>query len=287
MDVMKLFQSQTTHMYGYPLYVSGGVTAYPNNDYPNGGGYCYHDFIEIELFTCGEGIHHFNSIPYRVKGGYFYLLMPGDYHYYNLDESRLFQLYNIKLDAAYPQREIMELLSTYPRPYAVYLDGEEYETVLREVHMLYDYWYSRYNRKENPVDAMSRNMAERILLLLIRNLGQPERSVMASVPSRIRNITAYIDKHYRESISIETMARFTNLTPHYFSDYFRKQYDISFSDYVNLVRLFHAIELLDTTDMSVKEISGTVGFHSQAYFTRRFTRQFSLSPSEYRQKKQF
>lgn len=282
---MKLFQSQTTCMYGYPLYVGGGGLSYPSLIYPNGGGYCYHDFIEIEFFTCGSGIHHLNSIPYRVRSGYFYLLMPGDYHYYSLDESEQFQLYNIKLDVGCPRREIMELLTAYSRPYAVYLEGEEYETTLHEVELLNDYWRSREQNGAYPADDMAQNIAERIILLLIRNLGQPERSVVSSVPPKIRNITAYIDRHYKEPITVAEMAETTGLTPHYFSDYFKKQFGIGFCDYVNRVRLFRAIALFDTTDLSVKEISAAVGFHSQAYFSRMFTKQFEISPSEYRKSK--
>ena len=280
---MKLFQPQISCMHGHTICVdhSNGM---PSLIYPNAEGYCYHDFIEIELFTCGCGIHHLNTIPYRVKGGYFYLLMPGDFHYYSLDESEPFELYNIKIDAAYPQSEILEKLSAFPRPYAVYLEGEEYQAVLREVQLLYNYWNERNTRGKDPVDAMTRNIAERIILLLSANLKLPERTVTASFPSELRHILDYVDQHYTDTITAEDMAALTALTPHYFSEYFKKQCGICFCDYVNQVRLFRAMNLLNTTDLSIKEIAAAVGFHSQAYFTRLFTRQFALSPRAYRQK---
>ena len=105
---MKLFQSQITCMYGQQIHTSGG-SGFPSLVYPIGGGYCYHDFIEIELFCEGAGIHHLNSVPYQVKKGYFYLLMPGDYHYYSLDESVFFHLHNIVKDLL----QILLLLSTH------------------------------------------------------------------------------------------------------------------------------------------------------------------------------
>ena len=278
---MKLFQPKSTCMYGYEVHVTNPC-GMPSVKYPNGGGYCYHDFIEIEFFVEGAGIHYQNSIPWRVRSGYFYLLMPGDYHYYALDESVYFNIYNIKVDAALPASSIMESLSAYPRPYAVYLEGEEYETVLREVRYLYDYWHDRYDRGKNPVDDMTRNITERIILLLLRNLKQPERTVFASVPQEIRSIVEYVDRHYRDAITSDDMARLTGLSPHYFSDYFKKHTGCAFCDYVNQVRLFRAKALLETTDLSVKEIADAAGFHSQAYFSRMFARQFSVSPREYR-----
>lgn len=271
-------------MYGHAIHPRTGY-GMPSSLYPNGDCYCYHDFIEIEFFTAGAGFHHLNGIPYRVRIGYFYLLMPGDFHYYSLDESQYFKLYNLKIDAALPSEAVQELLQRFPHPYAVYMEGEEYDQVLREMKYLQSYWRERKNSGNNPVDAMTCNIAERIILLLIRNLKQPERAVNASMPPEIRNITAYIDQHYQENISTESLARITGLTPHYFSEYFKKQCGICFCDYVNQVRLFHAMNLLDTTDLSIKEIAASVGFHSQAYFTRMFTRHFSISPRDYRQKK--
>ncbi|MBR3998476.1 MAG: helix-turn-helix transcriptional regulator [Clostridia bacterium] len=278
---MKLFQPKSTCMYGYDVHVTN-PRGWPSVEYPNAGGYCYHDFIEIEFFVEGAGIHYQNGIPWRVRSGYIYLLMPGDYHYYALDESVYYHFYNIKVDAALPASSIMESLSAYPRPYAVYLEGEEYETVLREVRYLHDYWHDRYDRGKSPVDAMTRNITERIILLLLRNLKQPERTVFASVPQEIRSIVEYVDRHYREAITSDDMARLTGLSPHYFSDYFKKHTGCAFCDYVNQVRLFRAKALLETTDLSVKEIADAAGFHSQAYFSRMFARQFSVSPREYR-----
>lgn len=212
-------------------------------------------------------------------------MKPGDFHNCSLDESQYFKLYNLKIDAALPSEAVRELLQRFPRPYAVYVEGEEYDQVLREMKYLQRYWRERKNSGNNPVDAMTCNIAERIILLLIRNLKRSERAVNASMPPEIRNITAYIDQHYQENISTESLARINGLTPHYFSEYFKKQCGICFCDYVNQVRLFHATILLDTTDLSIKEIAASVGFHTQAYFTRMFTLHFSLSPREYRQKK--
>lgn len=278
---MKLFQPKSTCMYGHDVHITE-PQGMPSIEYPNAGGYCYHDFIEIEFFTEGAGIHYLNSVPWRVCSGYFYLLMPGDYHYYSLDESVYFHLYNIKVDASLPAISILQSLAAYPRPYAVYLEGEEYETVLREVMYLQDYWKERYSRGKNPVDDMTRNITERIILLLLRNLKLPERAVAASVPQEIRSIVDYVDCHYRDAITSDDMAQLTGLSAHYFSDYFKKHTGCTFCDYVNQVRLFRAKALLDTTDLSVKEIADAVGFHSQAYFSRMFTRQFSVSPREYR-----
>jgi len=54
------------------------------------------------------------------------------------------------------------------------------------------------------------------------------------------------------------------------------------ADYFKSLRLHKAKELLSSTGMNVTEVTFTVGFRSLAYFSREFTREFGVSPSEFR-----
>ncbi len=278
---MKLFQSRATHMDGQAISVSYGA-GYPSMVYPNGGGYCYHDFIEIEFFASGSGIHHLNGVPYLVEAGYFYILMPGDYHYYSLDESVPFEIYNIKLDTSVPSDEILKMLESGSHPIAAYLEGEEYETVIREMEFLNKHWLYKKSRGEDPEDALTRNCAERVILLFMQNAVSGEGSDKSAFPNEIKAIIDYVGKHFGEQITSDDMAELTGLTPHYFSSYFKKHSGVAFCDYVNRVRLFRAARLLVLTELSVKEIADASGFRSQAYFSRLFAKQFGIPPLAYR-----
>jgi len=273
---MKLFQSQIQCLKNQRI-KTGFPCGFPNVNYPNGGGYCYHNFIEIEMFADGSGLHYLNSIPYHVKKGYFYLLMPGDYHYYSLDESKYFAMYSIQLAADLPSSEILSRISLYPRPYAVYLEGEKYETVLGELEHLH-----RYCTGENPNDLMAKNIAERVILLMMQNLDHSSQQIYENFPHLISTIVDYVSHHCCDTITSEDMAALTGLTPHYFSSYFSKHTGIVFRDYVNRVRLSKSIELLLNTSLSIQEIAASTGFSSQTYFSRLFSRQFGISPKEYR-----
>lgn len=56
---------------------------------------------------------------------------------------------------------------------------------------------------------------------------------------------------------------------------------------INQLRLKRAAELLLQNNSKMYEIAEAVGFRSRIVFTRNFTRQFGLSPSEYGRRKQF
>jgi len=98
----------------------------------------------------------------------------------------------------------------------------------------------------------------------------------------MHTIIDYVNRHYSEKITSAEMSKLTGLTPHYFSNYFSKHTNITFRDYVNRVRLSHAADLLIETNLTIQEVSGSVGFTSQSYFTRLFSKQFDVSPLEYR-----
>ena len=52
-------------------------------------------------------------------------------------------------------------------------------------------------------------------------------------------------------------------------------------EFIRIIRLKKAAELLVTTDMNITEIADRVGFGSQSYFTTAFTGYFGINPSKY------
>ncbi len=56
---------------------------------------------------------------------------------------------------------------------------------------------------------------------------------------------------------------------------------VSFSNYVRIIRLKKAIELMKTGKYSLLDISKEVGFSSLSYFSKSFKQQFNITPSEY------
>ena len=275
---MKIFQSQVMCM-GEKKITVDCLGFYPSMTYPNGGDYCYHDFIEIEFFYCGKGIHYFNSAPYQVCAGMCNLLLPGDYHYYDLAGDEFCRLFNLKLDVSIPNAAILEQIQLFPRPHVAIFEGEDYAWMERELEYLAAYC------RDNPTpDLLSTNLVERVMILLLKNLKQNGNGSQIRFSEPLQNVIDHVNTHYRKEITTVQMAELTGVSAHYFSTYFKKHTGLAFCDYVNRVRLFRAVELLKTTTLSMKEIAYMVGFSSQAYFTRLFTRLFGISPSEHRKR---
>ena len=48
------------------------------------------------------------------------------------------------------------------------------------------------------------------------------------------------------------------------------------------MKMEHACHLLDTSQMSVKEVAASLGYEDQLYFSRVFSKTIGLSPRAYR-----
>ena len=102
----------------------------------------------------------------------------------------------------------------------------------------------------------------------------------------LNDILQYIDAHYAEQdISLAAIAERFNLTASTLSRLFSQYFHIRFIDYLSDKRMEKAAELLNDTELSIKEIVSRVGYIDVSSFTRKFTQTYKTSPGKYRKKK--
>jgi transcriptional regulator GlxA family with amidase domain len=88
----------------------------------------------------------------------------------------------------------------------------------------------------------------------------------------------------RKSILITTkqLADSANLSIDHFSRLFKKETGMSPHQYLKEVRLSVARAFLESSELSVKELSTRSGFKDQSHFVRDFKKAYGLSPMQYR-----
>lgn len=101
----------------------------------------------------------------------------------------------------------------------------------------------------------------------------------------IFDTVSYMAGHYMEDISLTRMATDLGYSPYSLSRVFSSTFHSNFNQYLNELRLSHAIGLLENTSETVTEIAWNSGFTSLRTFNRVFKERFRLSPKEYRNKK--
>ncbi len=98
----------------------------------------------------------------------------------------------------------------------------------------------------------------------------------------IRLACDYVREHLGEAIRQEDVAALVGLSPAYFSALFTKKTGQTFSEYVTVVRIQRACELLERSDNSIGEIASMVGLEDARYFSKLFRKRIGIKPTEYR-----
>jgi AraC-like DNA-binding protein len=102
----------------------------------------------------------------------------------------------------------------------------------------------------------------------------------------IQRILKYCNDNYlSDNISLDNISKSLGINRHHISHLISDNLNVNFSTYINELRINHACELIDTTDMSVTNISMECGFGSIRNFNRTFMKLKGTTPSEYKSRK--
>jgi DNA-binding response OmpR family regulator len=84
-----------------------------------------------------------------------------------------------------------------------------------------------------------------------------------------------------EDLNVEQLARFMNMSRITLYRKIKAVSELSPLEFISIIRLKRAAELLAGGDYRIYEIAAMVGFSSQSNFARNFQRQFNMTPTEY------
>ena len=158
-------------------------------------------------------------------------------------------------------RKAIEQAAVHP----LYLDGISGEFVVE------------IEEAENPeqVNALIPRMIRHYCLLV-------QQHSLASYSALVRDCLNYIDFHYMEPLSLETLAVRFSVNKNYLSTRFHKERGMTVTDYINRIRVNRACDLLRKTSLSVQQVAEQCGFSDGNYFTRIFRKLEDVTPNEYR-----
>jgi len=101
---------------------------------------------------------------------------------------------------------------------------------------------------------------------------------------KLTRILSYINVHFRDSMSLRELAESMYTSTSSLSRFFKKQTGYYFADYLNRVRLAHAVTELTDTGRNITRIAMDCGFSSASVFSKLFHEAYGMTPQEYRKK---
>lgn len=252
---------------------------------PGGSGFTkhYHDWLEVIYLVNGDLEVQINSQKRHLKRTEFVVINPMSIHSTFCREGNtaiLLQIPMTFLEKFMP--DIREYI------FAVDLESEDprVQTKLSAVRsILQDLWIAYQFQADGYIFRCYSLIFEFIYLLVhsfSRKTDHREQKKNQKNQERIRFILEYVDKHYREQISLREIAGRTGLNEIYFSRFFKEQTGLTFLEYLNTVRLEKIRVDLLNTDRSIKDICERHGFYNEKVFRRMFRAMYGCSPREYR-----
>ncbi|KZL15723.1 HTH-type transcriptional activator RhaS [Pseudovibrio axinellae] len=131
-------------------------------------------------------------------------------------------------------------------------------------------------------DQQTARLVVASLLSHISEITHSPPEILSKSKALFEAVRAYVEQHYHEALTRETVAQHFYVSPNYLSQLFTKEGKFKFNEYLNHTRLERAKCLLQEYDMKVKEVAHRCGFTDSNYFCRIFRAQTDRSPSEYR-----
>lgn len=245
----------------------------------------YHPEIELVYVEALTGIRHVGKNISHYVGSDLVLIGPNVAHLnfdYGLETEYRQIVVQLKesflQDMILPAAEFDSIRSLLERSYlGLTFKGLTKERVVKKLKEI---------KERNAFDSLL-GLLEILQILAasteFEELNNEDTRVKSLLNDKIRmgTIYDYIDKHFDKKPDVNVIADMVHLSAPAFCRYFKKQTNMTFTDFVNQYRINQAKTML-LRDVSASEVCYDVGFESISYFSKLFKRLVGQTPSVFK-----
>lgn len=250
----------------------------------------FHNLLEIGYCVSGEGIMAFGETDVEYKTGMLTIIPPNFPHYTKSREGTesgweyLFMNLSDLLLEFYPNnpiytKKISERISTKGQYYM----ADENEQIINLFRMIMEEY-------KNKAGSFSGEYVRGLLLALLISIARGDAETVdkpviyqhSAGMFQISNALEYIRQNYMETIKMGVLAEACNLSETHFRRLFAEYMDTTPLEYINLVRVQEACDLMKKTRCSMEEIAARVGYTAISTFNRNFRKNIGTSPYQYK-----
>ena len=245
----------------------------------------YHDFYEIFFFLSGNVDYRVEGRSYRLESGDVLLISPQELHQPAIEPDVPYERIVLWVDRSYMQGisgPSMDLSSCFGNeftgPINLLRPPKVQQVALGQM-------LSRLNREYNGRHPGGEIYAAGLLqqfLVEINRLALQTTSRIRKMedPDLVSQVLAYIGIHYRENITLETLASEFFVSKYHLSHEFSHRVGTSIYRYVIFRRLMLARELI-ASGKAPGDIYQFCGFGDYANFYRAFKSEYGISPRQF------
>ncbi len=249
-----------------------------------------HDFMEIAVIETGLAFYTYEGTKSRVEAGDVFVVLPYHAHQYTgteglkvsnvlfYDDGSIPLLRELSMLPAYRALFQLEpsLRQTYETRGRLSLDGDRLRALLHLLHQLEEALHRS--------DHGGSTVATVLFLKLIADLCDAYDKVSPRVGRSlllVGKVMTYIERHFRDDIPVEDLARLGKLSLRGFQRHFRLAAGMPVVRYIAEKRFEEACRLLKAGQTNIAETAHKSGFRDPNYFSRSFRDRYGMTPRQY------
>jgi len=239
-----------------------------------------HDFFIINLFESAKGVHRIDFHDYPIGNKQIHVLFPGQAHTWSIKPNTTG--YQLMIEQHFFERFASFFrfsFSNYMNHPVIPLSDDNFKLLKYEFDAIRD----ELNLPHSVKEVISARAA--VIAAIVSKEAESiftELKVFQSNP-RLAKFNLLIDKFYKQEKLVGFYASKLHISANYLNILCKKHLQVSATKLIQQRVLLEAKRLLQTTELSIKEIAFELGFVDHAYFSNFFKAQSGLTPTQFRE----
>lgn len=235
----------------------------------------YQNFV-LHYIDQGEGFLEINNIKYHLKKGDGYIIQKSQDVYYYPNKNNPWTTYWVGLSGS-ELYDALSKTSLLVHPYTHFADNGQSQKIIKNIcHTTLNQEYLL------PSEFWYRSQIYLLLHQLTTEFSTYYPSDITPYTNSSEIAYNYITNNYMNDISIADIAQFMGVSRSYLYKLFKQNYGMSPQQFLINKRLSISASLLQTTRLSISQISYLVGFKDPLYFSKIFSKSYHVAPSIFR-----
>ncbi len=255
----------------------------------------YHDTIELFILTEGTRYFFVDRMIHVIRGGTAILIPPGQIHKTSTyGEDCKHRRFLLQFSREGAEAMISSVYATSFDEFCQRYNGpvsfrpEVWDQVLLSINRIKEEF-----GKDDPYLPQVRLQALELLSLYTKEKdhadhlekeNQEPLSLASGVHNSIQQVIEYLNDHYMDDILLDDLSKKFFISRGYLTRNFRQVTGVTIVQYLTVVRIRKACQLLKETSLNITEIAEQCGFSNTTYFENVFRRLRSMTPGQYRKK---
>lgn len=241
----------------------------------------YHDhkdFYEILFVVSGRALNIIDGCIQVVEVQHAAFIRPDDVHYIKPfpDEKAKFEFFNLKIPKDIMEEEFKKCKALKEKIYS----GELPSIIgfsRTEFGVLCAHFLKYSEQKDSDV---IRYLYQGLVTELLTSLLYCKTILETKMPDWFTALIYYLKVQDVATLSYEDILRKSKVEKSYLWKSFKKYLNTSPTEYINIMKLEKASELIVNNSMSMTEVAFEVGYNSYSYFARQFKKRYGYSPKK-------